>query len=220
MSEPEAGEMTRLCPRTGRLARPGALFDAWALRWEATDDPFPGPFPDGPDLDLVAAVAALHRAGPVRALPVGVIGPKVASAQEVETAAQLGRRLGEIGLQVLCGGKDGVMEAVCRGNAEAGGRPIGLVPDEDWRAANPFVAIPVATGIGPARNVLIARACFALVAIGGGYGTLSEMAFGKHFDKAVIALGDAPDVPGATRCAGVEEALVHVCRRFLSLDAG
>jgi uncharacterized protein (TIGR00725 family) len=213
MSELASGETYRLCPLTRRLARPGALFDAWALAWEPTD----APLPDGPDLHAVAAVTALHAAAPARALPVGVIGPKAASASETETAARLGRRLGEIGLQVLCGGKNGVMEAVCRGNLEAGGRPIGFVPDEGWRAANPFVAIPLATGIGPARNVLIARASFALVAIGGGYGTLSEMAFGLHFEKPVIALGDAPEVPGAIRCETVEEALGHVCRRFLAL---
>lgn len=209
-------ELPRLCPRTGRLALPGRRFDPWALRWEPRADATP----DAPALAPAAALAALHAAGPVRAVPVGVIGPKVASPREVEIAAALGTRIGALGLQLLCGGKSGVMEAVCRANLAAGGRPIGLIPDEEWEAGNAFVAIPLATGIGPARNALIARACFALVAVGGGYGTLSEMAFGLHFDRLVLALEDAPEVPGAIRCADVEEAADRLARRFLRLDEG
>ncbi|MGP9819616.1 DNA-binding protein [Salinarimonas sp. NSM] len=211
----DARETTlRLCSRTRRLTRPGEAFDPWALRWEACADPRP----DAADLTPADACAALHRASPVRALPVGVIGPKVATDRQVETAAALGAHLARMGLQLLCGGKNGVMEAVCRGNLEAGGRPIGLVPDEEWDAANPFVAVPIATGIGPARNVLIARASFALVAVGGGYGTLSEISFGLHFDRLVLALEDAPAVDGAIRCADLEEVCNRLARRFLSLD--
>ncbi|WP_372425706.1 DNA-binding protein [Salinarimonas chemoclinalis] len=212
----DARETTlRLCPRSRRLRRPGGAFDAWALRWEICADPLP----DAADLSPADACAALHAAGPVRAVPVGVIGPKVATESQVETAGRLGARIAQLGLQLLCGGKNGVMEAVCRGNLQAGGRPIGLVPDEEWDASNPFVAVPLATGIGPARNVLIARASFALVAVGGGYGTLSEMAFGLHFGRLVLALDDAPAVDGATRCAGVDEVCDRLARRFLGVAA-
>ncbi|GGK45565.1 SLOG cluster 4 domain-containing protein [Salinarimonas ramus] len=210
------GNGLRLCPRTRRLRRAGYALDAWSLAWSEDVTPLP----DGPDLAPVAALRALHEAGPVRAVPVGVIGPKAASPRQTEVAHALGAAVADLGLQLLCGGKNGVMEAACRGNAEAGGRPIGLVPDEEWDAANPFVAIPLATGIGPARNVLIARASFALVAVGGGYGTLSEMAFGLHFDRLVLALEDAPAVEGAIRCADVEEVCERLARRFLRLDAG
>ncbi|MGJ3262700.1 MAG: DNA-binding protein [Salinarimonas sp.] len=212
----EASELPlpRMCPRTARLALPGRRFDPWRLRWEASDAPPPG----GLDLAPADAVRALHAAGPVRGLPVGVIGPKIATARQVEIATTLGARIADLGLQLVCGGKTGVMEAVCRGNLEAGGRPIGLVPDEEWDAGNDHVAIPLATGIGPARNVLIARACFALVAVGGGYGTLSEIAFGLHFDRLVLSLEDAPRVEGALACANVDEACDRLARRFLRLD--
>ena len=92
------------------------------------------------------------------------------------------------------------------------------MPDEEWSAANPYVAIPLATGIGPARNAIIARAAEVLIAVGGGYGTLSEMAYGLHFDRLVLTLGDAPAVPGAIACASVEEALDRACHRLLRLD--
>lgn len=119
------------------------------------------------------------------------------------------------GLQLLCGGKSGVMEAACKGCLEAGGLPVGLLPDEDWRQANPYVAIPIATGIGPARNALIARAAQALVAVGGGYGTLSEMAFGLHFGRPVLTLGEAPPVEGAEACADVDDAIGRIARHLL-----
>src|SRR5690606_18071116 len=103
----------------------------------------------------------------------------------------------------------------CKGAFEAGGSPIGLLPDTEWDAANPYVAIPIATGIGQARNALIARACLVLVAVGGGYGTLSEMAFGLHFERLVLTLDKAPPVDGAVACAGVAEVLERIAGRLL-----
>jgi hypothetical protein len=80
------------------------------------------------------------------------------------------------------------MEAGCRGTAEHGGISISLLPDATWKAANPCVTIPIATGLGVARNAIIAQAFFCLVAIDGGYGTLSEIAFGLQFGRPVFAL--------------------------------
>ncbi|HLW26622.1 MAG TPA: DNA-binding protein, partial [Kiloniellales bacterium] len=87
---------------------------------------------------------------------------------------------------------------------------VGLLPEGDWREANPYITLPIATGIGKARNVLIAQSCAALVAVGGQYGTLSEIAFGLHFDKPVFGLADAPDLPDIRKAESVEE----VCRRL------
>jgi len=92
---------------------------------------------------------------------------------------------------------------------------IGLLPDEEWTAANDYVAIPIATGIGPARNAIIARGCQILIAIGGGHGTLSEMALGLHFNRPVLALGNTPPVDGATLCQDAGEALARMAGYIL-----
>jgi len=107
------------------------------------------------------------------------------------------------------------MEAACKGCSEAGGMAIGLLPDEEWTAANDYVAIPIATGIGPARNAIIARGCQILIAIGGGHGTLSEMALGLHFNRPVLALGNTPPVDGATLCQDAGEALARMAGYIL-----
>jgi uncharacterized protein (TIGR00725 family) len=165
-----------------------------------------------------AAVAWLQRDSgrPLRA-PVGVVGPRSASADQLETAEALGASLADLGLTVLCGGREGVMEAVCRGAARAGGLSVGLLPDDSWTAANPFVTLPLATGLGVARNAVVARAAVCLLAVGGGYGTISEMAFALQFGRPVLALGDAPDLPGVVRLGSVEDALTALCERLLDL---
>jgi len=152
-----------------------------------------------------------------RMVPVGVIGPRQASERQIAVAERLGRRLGELRIPLLNGGKNGVMEAVSKGCAESGGLVLGFVPDEEWGAANDYVTIPLATGLGPARNVLIARASLALVAIGGEYGTLSEMAFGLHFDKPVFTLEDAPEVDGAQPMESVDDVMSALLSVILQL---
>ncbi len=185
--------------------------------WTLTRDE-PGPLPaDCVPLAPLEAARWLLREGGGRRLPLGVIGPREATAEQLATAEALGARIAELGFQLLCGGTRGVMEAVSRGNLAAGGQPIGLLPNEEWQAANPWVAIPIATGIGNARNAIIARACFALIAIGGHYGTITEMAFGLHYGRLVLALDDAPQVPGAIRCADLDEALERAAQRYLGL---
>ncbi|WP_291391906.1 TIGR00725 family protein [Devosia sp.] len=184
------------------LFGPSGRFDAWTLSWQSAE------LPSG--TESVGPIAALERLasnGGMRRAPVGVVGPKLATEDELRTAEYVGGRLAQMGLQLLCGGKNGVMEAVCKGCAEAGGMPIGLLPDNEWSAANRYVAIPIPTGIGPARNALIARGCQVLIAIGGGHGTLSEMALALHFDRPVLSLGNAPSVEGAIICATADEAL-------------
>ena len=161
------------------------------------------------------ALLRLADQGPMRRVPIGVIGPREGEPHQLETAEALGEALARHGLQLLCGGKSGVMEAACRGHAQAGGLPIGILPDEEWHGANSFVAIPIATGIGPARNAIIARACVALVAVGGGVGTLSEMALGLQFGRLVLAMADAPPVRDVPVIGTVEEAIERIAARIL-----
>lgn len=188
----------------------GGRFDGWTLEWREASTPG--------DAEPVTPLDALRRFaadGGLRRVPVGIIGPKVATDEELGMAEHLGGELQKLGLQLLCGGKNGVMEAACKGYSEAGGLAIGLLPDEEWTAANRYVAIPIPTGIGPARNAIIARGCQILIAIGGGHGTLSEMALGLHFDRPVLALGNAPSVAGATLCDSPEQALSHMAAWLL-----
>ena len=189
---------------------PSGRFDAWALAWRPGDKPR--------DAGPVTAVEALRRLaanGGIRRVPVGIIGPKIATDDELAMAEHIGGELARLGLQLLCGGRNGVMEAACKGCSDAGGMAIGLLPDEEWTAANDYVAIPIATGIGPARNAIIARGCQILIAIGGGHGTLSEMALGLHFNRPVLALGNTPPVDGATLCQDAGEALARVAEFIL-----
>lgn len=204
------------CSKEHVLRRAGQRYDSWSLTW--VEDTSPVETSEQASLTPLEAATALFSPARGRGVPIGVIGPREPTPQQYDVAEQLGRRLAEIGLTVLCGGKGGVMEAVCRGSLNAGGRPIGLIPDTEWQDANPYVAIPIASGIGVARNAIIARACFALIAVGGGYGTISEMAFGLQFGRLVLALADAPVVPGAIICADVDEAVERACGRILGLD--
>jgi hypothetical protein len=119
---------------------------------------------------------------------VSVIGGSGVSEEQRRTARELGRTLAERGHTVVCGGLGGVMEAVCRGATEAGGRTVGIVPGEDYRAANEFVDVAIATGIGHARNALVVMNGEAVVAVDGGGGTLSELGFAAVYDRPVAGL--------------------------------
>lgn len=153
------------------------------------------------------AIATLCRATSLRHLVVGVIGPRDASPAQVAAARTIGRLVGGLGLTVICGGRTGVMEAVSTGVAEAGGLVIGILPGSTPDEANPFVGIPLPTGLGEARNMVIAKAARVLVAVGGSYGTLSEVAYGLHFGKAVIGVEGAPAVEGVQQADTVEAAV-------------
>jgi uncharacterized protein (TIGR00725 family) len=126
----------------------------------------------------------------MRALQVAVIGS--AACEPDSEAAQLGmevgRRLAEAGATVVCGGLTGVMEAACRGATEAGGRAIGIVPGNSVEEANRYCTHVVATGIGHARNLAVVSSGAAVIAIGGEWGTLSEIGFARSIDRPVIAL--------------------------------
>jgi uncharacterized protein (TIGR00725 family) len=121
-------------------------------------------------------------------LYVGVAGASQAEPELLAQGELLGRRLAEGGAVVVCGGGGGVMEAVCRGAVSAGGTTVGLLPGLDRAGGNAHLTISVPTGMGQGRNLLLVRSSDALVAVGGGFGTLSEIALALRTGTPVIGL--------------------------------
>jgi len=124
-----------------------------------------------------------------RPIYVAVIGAGDASPVELEQAHAAGRRLAELGAIIVTGGRGGVMEAACRGAKDGGGQTVGILPGLDRSAANAFVDIALPTGLGELRNGLVARAAEAVVAVGGAWGTLAEIAFARAAGKPVFGVG-------------------------------
>ena len=127
----------------------------------------------------------------MRAPLVAVVGGGNCSGAEAEWAAAVGRLVAERGAVLVCGGLGGVMEAAARGAKQAGGLTIGILPGSDPGAANPHIDVAIATGMGEMRNALIVRAAGAVIAIGGGWGTLSEIALARRIETPVVGLHDA-----------------------------
>jgi uncharacterized protein (TIGR00725 family) len=126
---------------------------------------------------------------PADAAYIAVIGASTASESEQSTAERVGAELAHAGALVICGGGPGVMAAASRGASAAGGTVVGILPGDDRSRANAFVSIALATGLGELRNGLIVRACDAAVAVGGGYGTLSEIGLALAQWVPVVGLG-------------------------------
>lgn len=142
-----------------------------------------------------------------RRIPVGIIGPNEPTEDMYKTAEIVGKALADLNVPILCGGRGGVMEAASRGAFEAGGQVLGFLRGDDWRDANDYITFPLATGIGHARNALIAQASVALVAVGGQYGTHSEAAFGLTFGKKVFGLCHAPAIDGVQHMTSVQAVI-------------
>ncbi|MBU0705480.1 MAG: TIGR00725 family protein [Chloroflexi bacterium] len=151
---------------------------------------------------------------------IGVIGGSAPTSGEAATAEAVGRALAEAGAVLVCGGMGGVMEAACRGAKSAGGLTIGILPGTDSNEANPCVDVPIVTGMRCARNAIIARTAQAVIAIGGSYGTLSEIGFALSFGVPVVGVGTwevnreghppAPIVRADTPEEAVERAMALV----------
>jgi uncharacterized protein (TIGR00725 family) len=141
-------------------------------------------------------------------LLIAVIGAASCSRAEAQAAQEVGRVLAQGGATLLCGGRGGVMQAACQGARSAGGLTLGILPGYDPAEANPYVDIAISTGLGEARNAIVARAARAVVAIGGQYGTLSEIAFALKNGVPVVGLGtwQLPPSPGRARVP----AIIHV----------
>ncbi|HEY7194226.1 MAG TPA: TIGR00725 family protein [Gemmatimonadales bacterium] len=145
---------------------------------------------------------------------IAVIGGGTCTADETALAEETGGLLARQGALVVCGGMGGVMEAVARGAKANGGTTLGILPGADPAVANAYIDVPLATGLGEMRNFLIVRSAHALIAIGGGVGTLSEIALAQRIGKPVVGLHDAfrnaVDIPRVERAAdAVRWALQH-----------
>lgn len=119
---------------------------------------------------------------------IAVIGGSDIPPPIAAIAEEVGREIARQGGVLLCGGLGGVMEAACRGAEGEGGLTVGILPGDDRRAANPYVKIPIATGIGYARNAIVAKSAHAVIAIDGSYGTLTEIAYALQSGIPVIGL--------------------------------
>ena len=119
---------------------------------------------------------------------IAVIGGGEVSPQVVALAEEVGREIARRGAVLVCGGLGGVMEAACRGASSEGGLTIGILPGENRQAANPYVRIPIVTGIGYARNVAVVKSAQAVIAVDGSYGTLSEIGHALQSGIPVIGL--------------------------------
>jgi len=119
---------------------------------------------------------------------IAVIGGSRVSPQVADIAEEVGREIARRGAVLVCGGLGGVMEAACRGAALEGGLTVGILPGNDRRDANPYVKLPIITGLGSARNVAIVKSAHAVIAVDGSYGTLSEIGHALQHGIPVIGL--------------------------------
>ena len=146
---------------------------------------------------------------------VAVIGGGEASPEVLALAAEVGRELARQGAVVVCGGLGGVMEAAAQGVQEAGGVSIGILPDPDRRWANPYLTYTIPTNLGHARNMIIAHAADAVIAVGGSYGTISEAAIALKLGKPVIGLKLAWSLTGVREATSPAEAVTAALMRLL-----
>jgi uncharacterized protein (TIGR00725 family) len=123
-----------------------------------------------------------------RPLIIAVIGGGAPPARAIELAEEVGRELARRGAMVVCGGLRGVMEAVCRGAKAEGGTTIGILPGNEPRTANDYIDIPIITGMGSARNIIVVKSGRAVIAIDGAYGTLSEIGHALGENVPVVGL--------------------------------
>ncbi len=145
----------------------------------------------------------------VKKILIAVIGGRKVEKFLLKEAEGVGRLLAKRGAILLCGGLGGVMEAVSKGMSLEGGLTIGILPQDHKEKANAFVDVPIATGLGVGRNVIISRAADAVIAVGGAYGTLSEIAFALQMGKPVVGIRTW-DVKGVVSARDAEEAVKKI----------
>ena len=138
---------------------------------------------------------------------VAVVGSGEASGELYEHALKVGRLVAGRGGTVVCGGRSGVMEAAARGATEAGGTAIGILPDEDRKRANAYLTYSIATGTGHARNLAVVCSGDAVIAVGGEYGTLSEIGLSLKVGRPVVALASWDLGEHITVASSPEEAV-------------
>ena len=144
---------------------------------------------------------------------IAVIGGSCPTSNELKAAEEVGRRLAQRGVVLVCGGLGGVMEAACRGASSESGVTVGIIPGDSRRAANPYVQIAIVTGIGYARNVAVVKSAHSVIAIGGSYGTLTEIGHALQSGIPVVGLNtwtisrDGRDDPSIILAGGPVEAV-------------
>jgi uncharacterized protein (TIGR00725 family) len=136
---------------------------------------------------------------------VAVVGAGDASPRETDQAEEVGRLLGRAGAVLVCGGLGGVMDAAARGARSEGGISVGILPGDDRGPAGPHLTVGIPTGLGEARNVLVVRGADAVIAVGGEFGTLSEIAFALRIGRPVVGL----DTWELAKRGGPVEAIVR-----------
>ena len=142
-----------------------------------------------------------------------MVGAGDADDAQRAAAEEAGRLLAQAGAVVVTGGLGGVMEAASKGARAAGGLTLGVLPGSDRRAANPYVQVAVPTGMGEMRNALVVRAADGVIAVGGEWGTLSEIALARKAGKPVVGL-DTWDLEGVETCDSPADAVAAVLRRL------
>ncbi len=150
---------------------------------------------------------------------VGVIGGNNPEPEHLEMARKVGELIAQAGAILVCGGLGGVMAAAAAGAKKAGGLTMGILPGNNPLEANPYIDIPVATGLGYSRNSLVAMNSDVLIAIDGEYGTLSEIAYSHIYGKTVIGL-DTWEVKGVIRASSPEEAVALALSKTRSWKEG
>ncbi|MDL1969831.1 MAG: TIGR00725 family protein [Candidatus Desulfofervidaceae bacterium] len=146
---------------------------------------------------------------------IGVIGAGICDQKTYELAIEVGRGIAKHGCVLVCGGLGGVMEGAAKGAKEAGGITVGILPGFDSQDANPYIDIPVVTGVGHARNVIIVRTAAVLIAIAGNYGTLSEIAVALKMGKPVVGLRTWPGFEEIHYVSTPEEAITKAISLIL-----
>lgn len=139
---------------------------------------------------------------------IAVIGGTHCDEESYKDALQVGREIAKRGGILICGGKSGVMEAACKGAFDEGGLTIGILQERDASMANPWVKIPIPTGLGTARNVIIVSSCSAAIAIDGKYGTLSEIAYCLQHGVPICGL-NTWEIKGVIPVSSPEEAVKY-----------
>ena len=137
-----------------------------------------------------------------------VVGSGTASGELYEMAREIGRLVAKRDGTLICGGRSGVMEAAARGATEAGGTAIGILPDEERARANQYLSYSIATGTGHARNLAVVCSGDVVIAIGGEYGTLSEIGLARKVGRPVVAL-ESWDLGGHVSVAATPEEAVE-----------
>lgn len=144
-------------------------------------------------------------------MQIGVIGASRCSPEIAELAEEVGREIGKKGAVLICGGLGGVMEFASKGVKEAGGLTIGILPGRSREEANTYIDVPIVTGMGHARNVIIAHSSDSMIAISGEHGTLSEIAIGLKLQKTIIGL-NTWDIVGVIKVKTPAEAVEKAMR--------